>query len=77
METIVHEALRDILFGDARGLFQWTHINNTFMGNHAAATGIEHGIMRGQLGRNIVRVKNCDLRSFQQTFGTHHGYVHP
>ena len=77
MESVVDEALRDIVdchsgfFGDR------TQIENAFVSNESVATGIENGVGALETTCDVIRVQNRNVCGSLKTFGAHHRDVGP
>ncbi len=60
METIVHKPLGDVLH--LYPGFEWTHINDTFMGDPAVCARVENRVVGRQARRDVIRVEDRCLR---------------
>ena len=77
METVIDQALRDVLDGNAARLFQRTQIENAFVRNQTARAAVQHGVMRREALGHIVRGEDCAFGRGRQTLRAHHGDIHP
>nr|GEU28245.1 hypothetical protein [Tanacetum cinerariifolium] len=77
METEVHQALGHILVGDAGGVLQRTQVDDALVRHQAVVARVQHRIVRRQAAGDIVGAQDGVLGGGRQTFGAHHGDVHP
>ena len=77
MESIVNQALGNIIDTDAHLLFDRSNIENTFMGDTTVSAGIEHFIMFLQTIGHIVGIEYRYLRGLFEPSSTHHTDIHP
>ena len=82
VEAVVDEPLGDVLGADAGAVLQPAQVEDAFV-RHAAAlelrvgARIEHRVVVGQPGGDVVRAQDRHLGGRAQGVGTHHAAVHP
>ena len=77
MESVVHQALGDVIHRDTEILGNAPHINDAFMGDKAMSSGVQNWEVCIKATRNIVRVHDGHFGSQTNSSCTHESDVGP
>ncbi len=77
VESVVHQALGDILHFDSRWRLELAQIEYALVCDGAVGPLVEHRVVLFEHLRHVVGVQDGDLRGVCQPLSTHHEDVHP
>ena len=75
VETVIHQALRDVRDFDAGGILDRAHVEDELVRARVVLAAEEHRVVILQALGHVVGVQDGALRRVRQTFGTHHSDV--
>ena len=77
VESVVDQALSDVIVRDAGGLFQRPQIEDALVRNETVLARVEHRVVVAQAGGDVVRRKHRGTRRSLEPLGAHHAHVGP